>query len=281
MGGRGSGLTVTSPDSPAVLGPVDPPPCEEWWPRARAFPALLACDHASAVVPAALGDLGLPAVHRARHIALDIGAADLTRRLAVLLDVPAVLSGYSRLVVDCNRHLDDPSAFPEISDGVPIPGNRALSARARAARADAIYWPYHRRIAGILADLGSLPALLAVHSFTPHLDGFARPWHVGVLWDEDDGLAAPLLRALRADGAWCVGDNEPYSGRHPAGFTMDAHAESRGLPHVSIEVRQDLLATPEGVDNWATLLASALRPILAARFGAAAPPGSQAPGSNS
>lgn len=227
-------------------------------------------------MPVALGNLGLTASHLAGHIALDIGAAALTRSLASLLQVPAVLSGYSRLVVDCNRHLEDPSAFPAVSDGVSIPGNSNLTAEARSARADALYWPYHGAIARILDNPGPLPALVAVHSFTPRLDGVARPWHVGVLWDEDDRLAAPLLRSLRADGRWCVGDNEPYSGRYPAGYTMDAHAERRGLPHVSIEVRQDLLATQDDVHSWAALLATALRPILAARFSASARPGSQA-----
>jgi len=253
-----------------LLGPGEPGPVEEWRPSGPAFPALLACDHASARVPYRLRDLGLTAPDLERHIALDIGAADLTRNLAVLLQVPAVLSRYSRLVIDCNRHLDDPSAFPAISDGSVIPGNQALSANDRAGRADALYWPYHRAIARSLASLGPCPALLAVHSFTPEFGGVARPWHAGVLWDQDDRLAVPLLSALRADGAWCVGDNEPYSGRHPAGYTMDAHAEHGGLPHVSIEVRQDLLATPEGVARWAALLASALRPILAARVGAQA-----------
>lgn len=253
-----------------LLGPGEPGPWEEWRPSGPAFPVLLACDHASARVPARLRDLGLPATDLERHIALDIGAADLTRCLARILRVPAVLSGYSRLVVDCNRHLDDPSAFPATSDGSVIPGNHALSAEARAARADALYWPYHGAIARSLDELGPCPALLAVHSFTPQFGGVTRPWHVGVLWDQDDRLAGPLLGALRRDGAWCVGDNEPYSGRHPAGYTMDAHAESRGLPHVSLEVRQDLLATPEGVARWAALLASALRPILSARFGSPA-----------
>lgn len=261
----------------ALLGPGEPAPFEEWHPCERRWPVLLTCDHASARIPAALRGLGLSAADRARHIALDIGAAELTRSLADLLQVPAVLSGYSRLVVDCNRHLDDPSAFPACSDGSGIPGNRELPAEARHARAEALYWPYHATIARLLDGLGPLPALVAVHSFTPSLDGRERPWHAGILWDRDDALAAPLLRALRADAGLCIGDNEPYSGRHPAGYTMDAHAESRGLPHVSIEVRQDLLATPEGIARWAALLASALHPILAARFGAPAPQGSRAP----
>ena len=270
---RGTGLTVTPS---ALFGPGDPGPVDEWLPRARAFRALLVCDHASSRVPGPLRQLGLTDDELGRHIAVDLGAAELTKRLASLLQVPAVLSGYSRLVVDCNRHLDDPSAFPARSDGVTIPGNAALDAAACSGRAHAFYWPYHRAIARTLDGLGNLPALIAIHSFTPHFEGAARPWHVGVLWDRDPHLARVLLGALRADGRWCVGDNEPYSGSHPAGFTMDEHAERRGLPHVSIEVRQDLLATPEGVACWASLLASALRPILAARLGTSVPPGFQA-----
>lgn len=267
---------MTRPLPAPLLGPGDPEPYEEWWPGEPAFPVLLTCDHASSRVPAALDGLGLPLADRERHIAVDIGAAEVTRELARLLQVPAVLSGYSRLVVDCNRHLDDPSAFPETSDGSAIPGNSGLSPAARVVRAEALHRPYHGAIARLLTGLGPEPGLLAIHSFTPVLGGVARPWHVGVLWDADDRLAAPLLGALRAGGNWVVGDNEPYSGRDPVGYTMDCHAESRGLPHVSIEVRQDLVVTPEGVAHCARLLASALRSILAARFGTSAWPVNQA-----
>jgi len=227
------------------------------------FPALLACDHASSAVPIALSNLGLTAADLGCHVAVDIGAAALTRKLAEILQLPAVLSRYSRLVVDCNRHLDDLSAFPEISDGVVIPANRQLTVEERCARADALYWPYHAAISSSLARLAPLPALVAIHSFTPCINGLSRPWQLGILWDADARIAAPLLDALRADGRLCVGDNEPYTGRHPAAYTIYAHAESRGLPHVCIEVRQDLLLTPAGINQWAALLAKALRPILA------------------
>jgi predicted N-formylglutamate amidohydrolase len=241
----------------------------------RRFPVLLVCDHASSLVPAALNNLGLSADDLSRHIAIDLGAAALTRALASRLAVPAVLSGYSRLVVDCNRHLHDPSAFAEVSDGTVVPGNLNLSAEARRGRADALYWPYHGAIQRALDVLGGRPALIALHSFTPDMGNVARPWHIGVLWDQDARLAEPLLRALRANDHLCVGDNEPYSGRHPSGYTIDAHAEARGLAHVSIEIRQDLLATSAGVDRWAALLAAALHPILAACFSPAGPPGSR------
>lgn len=239
---------------------------EEWWPPAPRWPALLACDHATARVPRRLASLGLPPAELGRHIALDIGAADLTRLLARDLGVPAVLAGYSRLVVDCNRHLDDPTAFAAVSDGTVVPGNAALGPAERAARAGALHVPYHAAIDAALARLGPAPALIGIHSFTPEMAGVARPWHAGVLWDQDARLADPLLRQLRATSGWFVGDNEPYSGRHPAGYTMDRHAEPRGLPHVTLEVRQDLLATADGLRAAAALLATALRSILDSQF---------------
>ncbi len=263
--------------SDSLLSPLEPPAFEECWPEDIAYPALLACDHASSRVPLFLGNLGLSPAGLDGHIAVDIGAAVLTRKLAALMQVPAVLSGYSRLVVDCNRHLTDPSAFPAISDGVVIPGNQRLSDDQRNVRTAALYWPYHAAVAGGLSRLAALPALLAIHSFTPSLNGVSRPWHVGVLWDTDARIAGPLLETLRSDAALRVGDNEPYSGRHPAGYTIDAHAESRGLPHVSIEVRQDLLLTLQGVTHWATLLSKALRPILASVLPESSPPGSIPP----
>ncbi|MEO8224070.1 MAG: N-formylglutamate amidohydrolase [Gammaproteobacteria bacterium] len=250
-----------------MLGTDEPAPVDEIRAAAPGLPVLLVCDHASARMPAVLRNLGLAPADFGRHIAVDIGAAALTRELASLLGLPAVLAGYSRLVVDCNRHLDDPSAFPEISEGTAIPGNHELQPAERRRRATAFYEPYHAAIGASLARLGQHPGLVAIHSFTPEFAGVGRPWHAGILWDRDASLAEPLLAALRADSSLCIGDNEPYSGRHPAGYTMDAHAESRGLPHVSIEVRQDLLATPAGICRWAALLAAALRPILEARFG--------------
>lgn len=254
--------------TPARALPLDagePPPFEVLAAADR-LPALLVCDHASPRLPRALGDLGVPAARRLDHIAWDIGAADVTRALAAALGVPAVLSGYSRLAVDCNRHLDDPSAFPVASDGTPVPGNVGLDRDGRAARAAALYWPYHRAVAAQLARLAAAaprPALVAVHTFTPEIGGARRPWHAGVLWDRDDRIALPLLAALRADPALQVGDNEPYSGRHPAGFTVDHHAEAAGLPHVSVEIRQDLVADAAGARAWAGRLAAALVPILA------------------
>lgn len=244
---------------------ADEPPAFDWIERAPRRPALLVCDHASARIPRRLGTLGLPPAALADHIALDIGAAALTRMLGERLGLPAVLGNYSRLVVDCNRRLDDPTAFPEASDGYRVPGNANLADADRRLRAESLYWPYHHRVRDSLAALeeqAAAPALIAIHSFTPTFGGVQRPWQVGVLWDKDPRLPAPLMARLAADPELCVGDNQPYSGRHPADFTIDHHAEAEGLAHVSIEVRQDLITTLDGAEAWAERLASVLAPIL-------------------
>jgi predicted N-formylglutamate amidohydrolase len=231
-----------------------------------AYPALLVCDHASNAVPRALAGLGLSDEAIGRHIAWDIGAGLLAQRLGRLLQLPLVSCGYSRLVIDCNRHLSDPSSILTVSDSQAVPGNMNLSDAARRARIAEIFEPYHgavettlmRQTCAVIA-----PALLAVHSFTPVIRGFARPWHCGILWDQDPRIAVPLLEALRRQSGIEVGDNEPYSGRDPADYTVSEHAERRGWPHVCIEVRQDLLQTTAGIDEWAERLATPLAKILA------------------
>ncbi len=249
----------------ALLGPDDPAPLERCGGDA---PVLLTCDHASRAVPRALGGLGLAPELLEQHIGWDIGAAAVTRLLSRALTAPAILAGYSRLVIDCNRDPADASSIPEISDGIAVPGNRGLSAAARAARRAACFAPYHRAIAAHLDALvaaGQVPALLSIHSFTPVMGGRARPWHVGILWDADPRIPLPLLAALGADASLVVGDNEPYSAREPAGYTVRHHAVARGLPHVAIELRQDLVASAAGAEAWAVRLARALSPILARR----------------
>jgi predicted N-formylglutamate amidohydrolase len=229
------------------------------------LPVLFVCDHASRHIPAELDDLGVDKVFLNDHIAWDIGAADLACELGVHLGISVVLATHSRLVVDCNRNLDDPTAFPAISDGIAIPGNRDLSIIERENRANAFYWPYHHAVRDELRQLEHLapaPALIAIHSFTPEMGGARRPWQVGALWDKDDRIARSLIERLRATGDVVVGDNEPYSGRHPADFTLDHHAEAEGLPHLGIEVRQDLIDTEAGVVEWAEMLAAALNTAL-------------------
>ena len=244
----------------------DPPPFEILHPERRAA-LLVICDHASRAMPRALARLGLEDAVTMRHIGWDIGAAQVTRNLADALDAPAVLCGYSRLVIDCNRGLGDPTSIPEISDGVAVPGNVGLTPAARVARVDGIFRPYHAAIEAQLAAFaarGVVPIVFSVHSFTPVMNGFARPWHVGVLWDKDPRVPVPLIAALAAaDPRRVVGDNQPYSAREPSGYSIRTHAEPAGLPHAAVEIRQDLIDTEAGAAEWADILAVALRPILA------------------
>ena len=249
-----------------LLGPDDPPAFEVLNPDGTA-PFVLLCDHASNRVPRALENLGLPSAELERHIAWDIGADAITRRLAAHFDAPAVLAGYSRLVIDCNRRLEDKQSILPVSDGTAIPGNRDLTERHAAARAAECFEPYHRACAAVLDGVearGEVPPVVMMHTFTPDLNGTRRPWHAGVLWDGDDGrMAVPLLRALRARNGLHVGDNEPYSGTSPHGYTMPAHAARHGRANVQIEVRQDLVADEPGIERWSAILIEALAGVLA------------------
>lgn len=254
-----------SSNRPALLGNGDPPPFEIVNPEGRAR-AVLFCDHASWAVPAALDCLGLDESRLRLHVGWDIGAGDVTRRIAALIDAPAVLAGYSRLVIDCNRPLDSPASIPRVSDEVEIPGNRNVDDEAARARADACFRPYHDAVDDIIAraaERAGPPAVISMHSFAPMLDGFERPWHVGILWDRDARLAAPLIELLAADPAICVGDNEPYSGRVPIPCSIPQHAVARDLPHVTVEIRQDLIDTHHGAEAWANVMAAALIEVLA------------------
>ena len=228
---------------------------------------LLTGDHVSNLIPRSLNSLGLEPAVLEQHVAYDIGTRKLISHLVEHLDAPAVIAGYSRLVVDLNRSLEDPTAFPEVSDGITIPGNQRLSREDRAARVHSFYTPYRVAIDRALhrfRERGITPAFISIHSFTPQMAGRERPWHIGLLWDKDPRIPLPLMETLRAHPeGFNVGDNEPYSGRHPADYTIDHHAEAAGLPHVSIEIRQDLVNTEAGAERWATLLDEALRPILA------------------
>ena len=248
-----------------LLGPGDPPPVAIVNPAGRGR-ALLIADHAGRAIPQRLGRLGLDEAMLARHIAWDIGIEATTRALSALLDAPAAIAGYSRLVIDCNRRLDDPTSIAQVSDNVDVPGNRGLSPEARQARAAACFHPYHRAIDDLIAarrGAGAPTALVSMHSFTPVIDGFERPWHVGVLWHRDGRLPRPLLARLAADPDLVVGDNQPYSGRDERGYSTQAHGERHGLPHVLIELRQDLIDTRHGAIGWAERLAAILGALLA------------------
>jgi predicted N-formylglutamate amidohydrolase len=227
-------------------------------------PLLLLCDHATRFIPRALKSLGLDEAALTRHIAWDIGIAEVTRQLARRLDAPALLSHFSRLVVDPNRQLDNPTLMPEISDGTVVPGNRDLDAAAREARIETFFRPYHDAIDAQLDAMqaaGRVPALVSMHSFTPIMHGLQRPWEIGILWNRDPRLPRPLMDRLRAEG-FSVGDNEPYSGADGHGYTQHTHGDSRGLANVLIEVRQDLVDTQQGAALWAERLAAALGAVL-------------------
>jgi predicted N-formylglutamate amidohydrolase len=248
-----------------LLGRGDPAPFVVLHEHGAA-PVLIVCDHASRAFPQSMHRLGLPELPSWQHIAWDIGAGELSRGLAHALDAPAVLAGYSRLVVDCNRHPEDPEAFRPESDGWPVPGNEGLAAEDRQLRLRCFFDPYHECIAAMLAGFrarGTVPLLVAIHSFAARLGGRDRPWHAGVLWDTDEANARRMMTGLDAESDLLVGDNEPYTGKHPANFTIAHHAQPAGLPHVCIEVRQDQLESPAGIERWVRLLARQLRALLA------------------
>lgn len=223
---------------------------------------LILADHATNRLPSRYGDLGLEPSAFTRHIAYDIGVEPLTRALAAALGAPAVMSCFSRLLIDPNRGEDDPTLIMKISDGAIIPGNYPMSAEEADFRLSHFHRPYHDAVSGVIAAIenasGRAPLVISMHSFTPVWKTILRPWHAGILWDSDDRAARPLIAALAALPGIVCGDNEPYDGAL-RGDTMYRHCMRRGIPHALIEIRQDLIAGPEGVAGWTDRLA----PILA------------------
>lgn len=225
---------------------------------------ILLADHASNGLPAEYGSLGLPAAEFERHIAYDIGVEAVTRGLAAMLGCPALMTRFSRLLIDPNRGADDPTLIMRLSDGAIIPGNARMGEDERARRIARFYRPYHDAIANEVARClvdGSVPALVSVHSFTPFWKGTPRPWHVGILWERDHRFSDRLIAAFQAMGDLVVGDNEPYAG-NLEGDTLYVHGLGRGLAHVLIEIRQDLIATQSGVDEWVERLSRAIKPVM-------------------
>jgi predicted N-formylglutamate amidohydrolase len=226
-----------------------------------ASPFLLVADHAGNSIPRALDRLGLGEAELQRHIAWDIGIAGLGRPLADALDAPLIQQNYSRLVIDCNRPLDAASSIPAVSELTEIPGNVGLAETNRAARAKEIFQPYHDRIEAELERRrlsGRPTALISLHSFTPVFKGEARPWHAAVLYNRDPRFAHRLMALLNAEKEFTVGENAPYTVSDATDYTVPVHAERRGLHHVLIEIRQDLLANESGQREWARRLARLL-----------------------
>jgi predicted N-formylglutamate amidohydrolase len=219
---------------------------------------VLIADHAGRELPEEYGDLGVPAPEFERHIAYDIGVEAVTRKLAERLGAPAVMARFSRLLIDPNRGEDDPTLIRQLYDGTVIPGNYPMAPEERERRLDRFHRPYHDAVDALVASVaaasGHAPFLCSIHSFTPRMQGVARPWHAGVLWDKDPRAPLPLIEMLGEDKNLVVGDNEPYDGAL-RGDTMFRHAIAKGFAHVLIEIRQDLIAHEAGAEEWAARLA--------------------------
>lgn len=249
----------------ALLAADEPAPVISLNLRYRS-PFLLIGDHAGNVIPRMLDDLGISAEERARHIGWDIGIARLGELLSERLRAPFIRQVYSRLVIDCNRDPDRQDAIPPVSDGTIVPGNAGLSTADRAARVAAIHAPYQQAIDAALVErdaAGQPTVLVALHSFTPRMSGFDRPWQAGVLhYGHEDRFARALIDALKSRVP-CVGDNEPYR-MDGTDHTVPRHAFGSGRPYAEIEVRQDLLGDAAGIVEWSGLLGDALEEAAAA-----------------
>ncbi len=243
--------------SGALLGSGDPAPVEIYQPTGKSR-FLILCDHSDKIIPKKLGNLGLPQSEIERHIGWDIGIAGVVRGMADALDAVAILQPYSRLVIDCNRFPGGGTSIPTISENTEIPGNDRLTAEEMAARRSEIFAPYH---AAIIAELdkrkaaGEHTMLVSMHSFTPVYKGVARPWHVGTLYNRNAWLAGIVFELLSKEKDLVVGDNEPYAVADEFDYSIPVHGEQRNLPHVGIEIRQDLIAPEVGQREWAARMA--------------------------
>jgi predicted N-formylglutamate amidohydrolase len=243
-----------------LLGSEEPSPVFEYGRNGRsAF--VIAVDHAGRRIPRKLGSLGLPAGELERHIAWDIGALDVALRVASALDAPLVAQNYSRLVIDCNRDLRQPSSIPEVGESIEIPGNIGLDPQEVIARREEIFHPYHEHLRALLDErerAGRRSILVAQHSMTDVFKGVRRQMHAAVLYNRDRRFAGLVLEKLREESDFMIGDNEPYSGSDAVDYTIPFHAELRGIPYVELEIRQDLILNQEGQSAWARRIASAL-----------------------
>ncbi len=252
----------SEPTSPPLLLAADEPSpvIEERSAGLSCF--VLVVDHAGARLPRRLGTLGLPPSELARHIAWDIGALEVARGIAAALDATLLAQNYSRLVIDCNRDPDVESSIPVRSELTEIPGNVGLTGDEIAARRREIFEPYHARLSALLdarRDAGRRTILVAQHSMTDVYLGVHRSMHAAVLYNRDRRFAGRVLEALRRDPTLTIADNEPYFVSDATDYTIPRHAEGRGLPHVEIEIRQDLLAEEAGRQAWVKRLIEALQ----------------------
>lgn len=226
---------------------------------------VLCCDHAGFAVPDELDTLGLSQEKIAGHIGWDIGAAEVTSYISQVLDLTAVLSTYSRLYIDCNRPPGSPDSIPKQSDNIIIPGNANLLPEDKRRRAERSLWPYHQEISAVLMNRWQehiAPVFISLHSFTPALQGQSpRPWHVGLISGHDRRLANVMIKEFRRYPEICLGDNEPYSG-FDVSYTLNGHGLASGIAHIGIEIRQDLINTPQGVTRYGAILADVLKRVL-------------------
>lgn len=250
-----------------LLGPNDPPPFYIENPEGRA-PYFIVCDHASNRVPEKLGKLGVSDENMQKHIGWDIGAADVTKYLCEKLDARAIMANYSRLVIDLNRSIGHPGSMLPISDHIEVPGNQNIPGDQVQQRLNEIFHPYHREVErqiNAFHDRGIVPVIISIHSFTEYMDGFDRPWEIGILWNKDDRVAPRLIENLRKNNPDLqIGDNEPYSIQEDNSYsnTIETHAEDCGLPSAIVEFRQDLISTLEGAIKWGDIFLESLVPIL-------------------
>lgn len=240
-----------APDEPPAYGVVNPD---------GSSPYVLLCEHASPRIPRVLGDLGLPMAEQMRHIGWDIGAQALALGLSAALDAPLFIANYSRLVVDCNRPIGNPSLIPEVSETTEVPGNRRLGAAARQIRIDTLFLPYHAAVARRLdrrQDAGQPTLVVGVHSFTSVYKGQSRPLHVGILFSQAEDFGRAIIAALASDPGLRVAANQPYR-IDSDDYTVPVHGDARGIPSALLEIRQDLISDEAGIAEWAERLTQAL-----------------------
>lgn len=248
----------------SLLGPDEPPAFDIINPDGDAC-LILTCEHAGDIVPRRLQLLGMSPEDYKCHYAVDIGVRDATRFLSELLNAPAILGNYSRLVVDLNRGVDHPTTFAPTGEGKPVPGNIDMSADDKAQRLRTLYEPYHEALSGMLdraIGAGITPVVVSVHSFTPKFFNFVRPWEIAFLHADDNRLSMALIAYFRRLG-YMVGDNEPYDHRIARGGAVNRHAGTRRLPHTMVEYRNDLISNEKDAYFWAKLLADGLQEALA------------------